>query len=177
MAKHLVIKDTADFNLFRVAVSERQLRTALGYAKIESRCVDALVEVFAKAGSSEVSKMAIMGPIRELIALRDAVVTRLGRVRVRYLQDLKPSDYGTDVHFFHLHQQTTPEDFGRLLMDALSSPGEDGASRMVNVALVRDIEVKLNSNTVLDVHRDYAVVHTFVQAVMHGEWVMLEDRE
>lgn len=92
--------------------------------------------------------------------LCDNMMRDFGRVRVRYLHDLKPTDYGTDVHFFHLTDAASKDDMVELLRSSLAKPGPEGITKLVNLSLVRDVEIRLHSTKVSDIHHDYSVVYT-----------------
>jgi len=105
---------------------------------------------------------AILGDVK---ALLDRAMTKLGKVKVRFIHDLKATDYPTDVHFFHLTDTSSSEDMKSLLRDAMANPGQDGTARLCNMRNVRDVEVKLQSTDLQDVHNDYSVLYKFLNRV------------
>lgn len=158
-------------DLSGVAVSERQIRVALGEEDPSATIINYMVN-FKPLGVMKtcmhIPDGNLIMAVNRLVALCDQVIRSLGRVRVRFLQDLKPTDYRSDVHFFHLTEKLTCDEFRDFMRDAVTNPGDDGVTRMVNVGMVRDVEVKLSSQIVSDIHRDYTTIMRFIHTVKNA---------
>lgn len=153
----------------RLLISIRQLRVAMETENpFEVEGLIRRLETLAEAerhsedgidGVFDVPSTTLSNIADGLSTLCDSALKMLGRVRVRYVHDLKPTDYGTDVHVFHLTDKVSREDMHLLMRDCMAKPGSDGITRVVNLSLVRDIEIRMHSRVVSDVHKDYSFVH------------------
>lgn len=66
-----------------------------------------------------------------------------GRVTVRYVGDLKPTEYTTDVEFFSIASGIEQGEFSRLLREAVIKGG--GKRTLINLSNVRDIVIDVGN--------------------------------
>lgn len=156
--------DRTQIHLNKVVVADRNLRKALGQS-----IDDTLLDRLARGSAMEMPEdrldhlQEIMNGLKLLL---DLAMLKLGKVSVRFIHDLKSTDYPTDVQFFHLTDTSTQEDMSNLIRGAMAKPGKDGVARLCNMRNVRDVEIKLRSTELSDVHHDYAALYDFHQAVL-----------
>lgn len=77
--------------------------------------------------------------VMALMRLVDEAIQRTGKVRVRYVGDLKPSEYGLDASFFHLGSNATDEDLKKIVFGKLKEGAR--SATLINLSNVRDIEI------------------------------------
>jgi len=94
---------------------------------------------------------------RKLKQLAEEVVQENGKVRVRYLGDLKPSDYDLSARMFHLTGTSTGEEFREMLVSAIMD-GKDEAT-LVNLRNVRDVKIKVGNSNVPGLEKNLKEVH------------------
>lgn len=152
---HTLKSEWLSINLTRLFISLRQLRVAMEQTTSGTH-LESLLQYNERFSVHHGFLNDIVG---ELSHLCDKTMKDFGRVRVRYLHDLKPTDYGTDVHFFHLTDAASKDDMVELLRSSLAKPGPEGITKLVNLSLVRDVEIRLHSTKVSDIHHDYSVVY------------------
>jgi hypothetical protein len=74
--------------------------------------------------------------LEEMVAV---VFDHRGRITVRYVGDLKPTEYTTDVEFFAVATGVEQGEFSKLLREAVLSGG--GKRTLINLSNVRDIVI------------------------------------
>ena len=94
---------------------------------------------------------------RKLKRLAEEVVQENGKVTVRYLGDLKPSDYDLSTRMFHLTGTSTGEEFREMIVDAMMD-GKDEAW-LVNLRNVRDVRIKIGNSDVPGLEKNLKEVH------------------
>lgn len=167
MTKLVIVSDSSEDRiqvaLDAVDVAERNIRKAMG-----EKSTNGLTMRISTGSGLTMTEQRIKhlnDILAEIQALLDRAMTKLGKVKVRFIHDLKSTEYPTDIHFFHLTDTSTQDDMQQLLRDAMAAPGEDGIARLCNMRNVRDVEVKLQSNELSDVHKDYSVLYKFLAVV------------
>lgn len=134
----------------------------------------AVLPGLATAGSIPAIKVAeIVGNLKSKLA--DAQ-NKCGKVIVRYLTDFKPSEYPLDVRFFHLAETTVQDEMSSLIRNAANSGLT--TTRLVNMATVRDIEIRFESVTVADIVTEFrcmtGLLEALEQCVASGGFIRIE---
>jgi hypothetical protein len=115
----------------------------------------------AASGSSWMPASEVAAYLYDMVKV---VFDGRGRVTVRYVGDLKPTEYPTDVEFFSIASGIEQGEFSRLLREAVIRGG--GKQTLINLSNVRDIVIDAGSSDIRNLGAEVswlsAVADTFL---------------
>lgn len=136
-------------DLLRYSIS--QLLKASGVKDSKSL---ALIDLVVGAGTLDAEATGDFAA--DMLRLVDEAIRSTGKVKVRYVGDLKESTYGLDARFFHLGPNATDEELKEIVFGKLKT-GQKKAT-LINLSNVRDIEVTTGSADVVELEKEIKTV-------------------